>query len=69
MKYVLLDRTPRWQVLQNDINKLSAEILRISRLPYSSKRAREKIVNLDTQIQYLESLLAAYEKDQKERFD
>jgi hypothetical protein len=69
MKYLILDRTPRWQTLQNDIRLLSAEILRISNLPYSSKRSREKVISLDKQIQYLEQVLASYEKDQKEKFD
>lgn len=69
MKYVILDRQPRYHTLQQDINKLSAEILRISSLPYSSRQSIEKLTSIDNQIRYLEELLAAYEKNQKKDFE
>lgn len=59
------DIHPRAQTIQNDINIISSEILRLIRLPYSSWRNKEKIRTLDKQIEYLEELLAAYERDQK----
>jgi hypothetical protein len=53
-----LDRTQRALVIDQCIRLLSAEILRLIRLPYSSQAKRD-------QIMYLDSLLAAYEKDYK----
>lgn len=66
---ILLDRQPKYFTLQNDINKLSAEILRLAKLPYRSKMAMEKIRKVDDQIKYLEELLAAFERDQKGKFE
>lgn len=68
-RYVIIenpkDRQPRYQTLEQDIRLIMAEIVRLSRLPYSSKKNMTKITNLDQHVQYLESLLASYEKDQK----
>lgn len=50
---------------QNSINLLSSEILRLIKLPYSSWKNQDKIRSLDKQIEYLEHMLAAYEKDLK----
>lgn len=47
------------------IRQLSAELVRLTRLPYRSWKNFEKIRNLDSQIQYLEEVLAAFEKDKK----
>ncbi len=47
------------------IRKLSAELVRLIRLPYSSWKNQDKIRALDKQIEYLESLLSAYERDKK----
>jgi len=59
------DRNRFYHVLECDIRLLSSEILRLSKMPYSSWRNKEKIISLDKQIQYMEELLAAYERDQK----
>lgn len=49
-------------VIENDIRLISAEILRLSRLPYASWGNMERIRSLDEQIRYLEEVLANYEK-------
>lgn len=59
------DAQPRWHTLQNDINILSSEIVRLCRLPYRSKTNMSKICTLEKHIQYLEELLEAYKRDQK----
>lgn len=51
--------------IENDIRLLSSEILRLSKLPYRSWGNLDKIRRLDDQIQYLEHMLAAYERDLK----
>ena len=61
-QYIIIDRPKdrcqTYQTLEQDIRCLSAEILRIIRLPYMSDEKRQQII-------YLDSLLAAYERDQK----
>jgi hypothetical protein len=52
-------------VIDRDITMLTNEIIRISRLPYSSWKNQDRIRSLDKQIEYLESVLAAYERDRK----
>lgn len=61
----LKDRQPRWFTLEQDIRVLSAEIVRLSKLPYSSWANINKIRSLDQQIQYLEELISVYQRDQK----
>lgn len=62
-----LDRDAPWiaGAAKQDITRLSAEILRLSRLPYRSWRNLDHIRSLDKQIQYLEEVLAAFERDYK----
>lgn len=60
-----LDRTDRCHAIRHSISLLMTEILRVSKLPYSSWRDKERIKSLDQQIQYLEEVLAAYERDMK----
>lgn len=50
---------------EHAIKLLSSEIMRLIKLPYTSWRNQEAIRSLDQQIEYLESLIAAYEKDRK----
>ncbi len=50
---------------ENAVRLLSSEILRLIRLPYSSWENNAKIRSLDAQIEYLESMLAGYERDLK----
>ena len=50
------DRTPFYHVIQNNVRILSAEIYRLSKIPYYTK------VNAD-RILYLEEVLSAYERD------
>jgi len=50
---------------QDAIRLLSSEILRLIHLPYRSWKNQEAIRSLDAQIEYLEELLSAYEKDRK----
>lgn len=52
---------------EHAIRLLSSEILRLIKLPYSSWKNQDRIRSLDKQIEYLESLLAAYEKDRKKQ--
>lgn len=59
------DREQGWHVLENDIRMLSAEIVRLCSLKYTSNQNFSKIRSLESQIQYLEEMLAAYERDQK----
>lgn len=59
------DREQRYHTLQSDINLIMCEIVRLSRLPYSSWGNKSKIQSLDKQVEYMESILASYEKDQK----
>lgn len=50
---------------QEAIKLLSSEILRLIKLPYKSWGNLEKVRSLDKQIEYLEEVLAAFEKDNK----
>ncbi len=52
------DITAHAESIENCIRLLSAEIYRMSKLPYASKENRDKIL-------YLDELLAAYERDAK----
>lgn len=61
------DYSQRHNVIQNSINLLSSEILRLIRLPYRDWKNQDKIRNLDRQIEYLEELMAAYERDLKKQ--
>lgn len=69
MKYEILDRQPRWHTIQRDINMLTSEIMRLTRMPYSSWENKAKMISLDKQIIYLEELLSHYEHDQKKDFE
>lgn len=51
--------------IENSIRTLSAEIVRLIKLPYNSWKNQDKIRSLDKQIEYLEELLAAFERDLK----
>ena len=59
------DCQARYYVVQQDIRMLSAEIYRLSKLPYADWNNINKMKTIDQQIQYLEELLAAYERDLK----
>lgn len=50
---------------EHAIKILSSEILRLVRLPYRSWENQAKIRSLDKQIEYLEHMLAGYERDLK----
>lgn len=52
---------------EDAIRQLSSEILRLIRLPYRSWKNQEAIRSLDNQIEYLESVLAAFENDKKKQ--
>jgi hypothetical protein len=65
LKLMNKDRPPFYYTIQNDINKLTSEIVRLSRLPYSSKQNMARIRSVDNQIMYLEEVLAAFERDSK----
>lgn len=52
---------------EDAIRQLSAEIMRLVRLPYKSWKNQEAIISLDKQIEYLEELLSAYERDKKKQ--
>lgn len=66
---VIKDRNGGFHTVQSDIEKLKTEILRISKCSLAERREREKIIGLSQQLDYLEELLSAFEKDQKEKFD
>lgn len=53
--------------IEDGIRKLSAELVRLARLPYSSWKNQDRIRSLDNQIQYLEKVLAAFERDKKKQ--
>jgi hypothetical protein len=59
------DRAPRYSASEHAIRVLSAELVRLTRLPYSSWKNLDRIRSLDKQIEYLEHMLAGYEQDQK----
>lgn len=48
-----------------DIEKLKTELMRLIKLPYRSADAVLKIRGIDKQIEYLEEVLAAFERDEK----
>lgn len=52
---------------EDGIRQLSAEIYRLIKLPYSSWKNQDKIRSLDKQIEYLEEVLAAFERDRKKQ--
>lgn len=56
------DRQARYHTLEQDIRCLSAELLRVIKLPFMSEAKRQHIL-------YLDSLIAAYERDQKKLYD
>ncbi len=53
--------------IEDAIRQLSAEILRLARLPYKSWKNQEAIISLDKQIEYLEEVLNAFERDKKKQ--
>lgn len=61
-RYIIIkkpkDRCRTYQTIEQDIRVLSAEILRLIKLPYMTEMKRNQII-------YLDQLLAAYEQDQK----
>lgn len=68
-KYIIIqrpkDRQARYHTLEQDIRVLTAEIYRLSKLPYASWKNKDRIRSLDKQIEYLEHMLAEYQKAQK----
>ncbi len=58
------DRVDFHFVLEQDIRALSAEILRLIRMPYKSKHNQERIHSIDKQIEYLEHMLAGMRQEQ-----
>ena len=48
-----------------DIEKLKNELMRLIRMPYRSADNVLKIRGIDKQIEYLEEVLAAFERDEK----
>jgi len=61
------DRDRPWiaQAATQDIEKLKNEIMRLIKMPYSSASNILKIRGIDKQIEYLEEVLAAFERDEK----
>jgi len=61
------DRDRPWiaNAAQQDIEKLKNEIMRLIRMPYSSQSNIMKIRGIDKQIEYLEEVMAAFERDEK----
>lgn len=53
------------RVIQDSISLLTSEIVRLSKIPYRSQANINKIRTVDQQIEYLERLLAAYERDHR----
>lgn len=66
---VVKDRCGRFHTVQSDIDKLKDELLRVSRLTNVEKKEMDRVRQVDQQLQYLEELLAAFERDQKKKFD
>lgn len=60
-----LDRSQIFSAVDNSIRIIQAEIVRVSSLSYKSWKNLDKIRSLDKQVEYLEEVLAAYEKDLK----
>ena len=69
LKYKVLDRRPRYQVVQNDIQTIQNELYRLSQSSRMSWDKVHKMRTLSKQIDYLEELLAKLEEDQKKKFD
>ncbi len=59
------DRAHFYYLLEQDIRCIMAEIVRLSKIPYSSAKNMNQIRTLDQQVQYLEELLAGYQAEQK----
>lgn len=52
-------------MIARDIATLKGEIMRLLRMPYPAWRHMEHLRHLDKQIEYLEGVLANFERDQK----
>lgn len=66
MKYqIKLDRPQLYYLCAIDIEKLKNEIMRLIRLPYRHQKNINKIRTIDQQIEYLEKVMASFERDQK----
>jgi hypothetical protein len=68
--YIKINRNDRQYIftksaVHDAIDKLKNEMLRLTNLSRAEKKNFEKIIKLDEQINYLEELLSAYEKDEK----
>lgn len=63
----ILDRDRPWiaNAATQDIEKLKNELIRLMKLPYASAPNVLKIRGIDKQIEYLEEVLAAFERDEK----
>ena len=63
----ILDRDRPWiaNAASQDIEKLKNELMRLIHMPYRSADNILKIRGIDKQIEYLEEVLAAFERDEK----
>ena len=61
------DRDRPWiaNAAQQSIEALKNELMRLIKLPYRDWNNQQKIQSLDKQIEYLEEVLAAFERDFK----